>query len=64
MKEFNSEDLEEAGLTNAQINEAIAGLIDKGLLVSIEKHGETYYKLTSLGEAYGSHMDSDPLTRN
>lgn len=64
MKDFKSEDLEEIGLTDAEINKAIASLISKGIVISLEKEGETYYQLTELGKVYGAHMDSDPSKQN
>lgn len=51
-------------LTEEEITEVLEGMVAKGLLERIVDNGEVKYKLTELGLAARSHMESDPKTRN
>lgn len=53
------------GLSTKEIDEALIGLITKGLLIEfIGEDGESNYGITDLAVAFYSHMDSDPDIQN
>jgi len=51
-------------ISDSLFNEAIAGLISKGLVTEHFINGQVCYKLTELGLIYGEQSISDPKTRN
>ena len=52
------------GLTQQEYDEAIDGLLEKGIIESKIVDGELCYALTSSGLAVRKHSFSDPKTRN
>jgi hypothetical protein len=59
---FTKDDV--GNMTEEEFDEAISGLIDKGLLTVSYEDGEPIYELTQLGEVVHEHILSDPKERN
>lgn len=53
-----------SGMSEKDFDEAIQGLIEKGLVEEVMVDGEVQYRLTLVGQAVGHHMESDPTNRN
>lgn len=53
-----------SGMSEDEFNEAIQGLIEKGLVEEVMVDGEVQYRLTMVGQAVGAHMESEPAVRN
>ena len=53
-----------SGMSEAAFDEAIQGLIEKGIVEEVVIDGEVHYQLTPLGLAIGPHLESDPSTQN
>ena len=54
----------ESGMSESDFDEAIKGLIEKGLVEEVMVDGEVHYRLTLEGQAVGQHMESNPADRN
>lgn len=47
-----------------EFNEAMIGLIAKGLAEKVMIGNREYFQLTHMGEIVGKHIGSDPSTKN
>jgi hypothetical protein len=50
--------------TDEEFDEAISGLLEKGLIEKSTKDGIIYYELTTLGNFISDHIYSELSTRN
>lgn len=48
----------------SEFDEAMNGLINKGLAERVMVEGKEFFCLTSAGESVSVHMHTDPSTRN
>jgi hypothetical protein len=55
---------EQLGMTVADFDEAMRGLIAKGLAEPVIVGDKTYYRLTIVGQQVGGHLTSNPEDRN
>jgi hypothetical protein len=55
---------ETSGMSKAEFDEAIQGLLEKGLVHEVVVDGEIEYQLTDMGTSVGHHLESDPNKRN
>jgi DNA-binding HxlR family transcriptional regulator len=53
-----------SGMSQKDFDEAIDGLIEKGMVQKVVIDGEVQYKLTALGQAVGGHLDSNHSDKN
>lgn len=51
-------------LSKSEFNEAMDGLIDKGLAKKVIIDNVEYFQLTSMGECVGEHLNSNQSTKN
>jgi hypothetical protein len=51
-------------LDDQSYEDAIQGLLEKGMIEVVECDGHPSYRITMAGYAYIQHCDSDPKTRN
>jgi hypothetical protein len=54
----------DSGMSEKDFNEAIQGLIEKGMVQEVMVAGKIQYQLTSFGQAIGLHLESDASTQN
>lgn len=59
---FTEDDIDD--MSEEDFEQAITGLIDKGLIEVVEKDGVKSYRATTLLESLEDHFDSDPKARN
>lgn len=59
---FTEQDI--TGLSQAEFQVAMIGLIEKGLMEMIEKDGMRFYRPTPLARKMKSHLNSNPKTQN
>jgi hypothetical protein len=53
-----------AGMTKNDFNEAMTGLIDKGLAIRVMLEGKEFFSLTPLGQVVNKHARGDASKRN
>lgn len=52
------------GITAAEFQAAMVGLIEKGLMEMIEQNGMKFYRPTPLARKMKSHINSNPKNQN
>lgn len=59
---FTEKDI--TGITAAEFQVAMVGLIEKGLMEMIEQNGMKFYRPTPLARKMKSHLNSSPKNQN
>jgi hypothetical protein len=57
-------DLIDGELTQVEFDEAIDGLLEKGVIETFILNGEVDYRLTAFGKQIAPHMDSNKKNQN
>lgn len=59
---FTEQDI--SGMTHEEFRVAMAGLIEKGLMETVEKGGVKFYRPTKLARTIKTHINSNPKSQN